>query len=442
MTTDSTINRSQLFWIGVLGLFTAAMNASLRAALSTDIKVTMLDPIDLANSGSMIGETLGAAFLGFAFTLFGVSPFLDNIGMGRLLRIASLCFIGGTLVTLFADNLASGEGIYWWLYTGMFLIGVGWGAVEATINPMTATLYPDEKTHRLNVLHAWWPAGMIVGGLVGVALGAMNLPWQFIFSLVLIPAIAFGVMTTRATFPLTERAQAGISVTEMLKEVFRKPGFFIWFGAMFLTAASELAPGQWVDLALTQKVGMRGILLLIYISALMFVMRHFAGPLAHKLSNSGLLWCSSLLAAIGLYFLAQADSPSSAFLAATFWGAGVCFMWPTMLATVSERYPEGGSWLVGLLGSAGALSMYFVLPRLGAIYDEAKLELAGGADKLAALSNEALQQIEGQATAQSFESVALIPVVLLFVFGAIWIHDRSLAKQNQHRSDAQTETNP
>jgi hypothetical protein len=179
-----------------------------------------------------------------------------------------------------------------------------------------------------------------------------------------------------------------------------------------------------VDIALTQKVGMRGIFLLIYISGLMFVMRHFAGPLAHRLSNSGLLWFSSLFAAIGLYLLARADSPMSAFVAATFWGVGVCFMWPTMLATIAERYPEGGSWLVGLLGSAGALSIYFVLPQLGAMYDRAKIELAGGSAELAALSADALAEIEGTATAQSFEAVAMIPMVLLVIFGGIWLYDR------------------
>jgi MFS family permease len=427
---SSELNHSQLFWIGVLALFTAAMSASMRATVASDIKTEFLDPIDLASSGTMIGESLGAAFLGFAFTLFFTSPLLDNIGMGRLLRVAAGCFIAGTLITVFADSVASGTGIFWCIWSGMFLMGVGWGAVEATINPMTATLYPDEKTHRLNVLHAWWPAGLIVGGLTGVAFGAMAVSWQFTLALVLLPASIFGYMTTRTTFPVTARAQAGISVTDMMKEVVRRPSFFIWFAAMFLTAATELAPGQWVDIALTQKVGMRGIFLLIYISGLMFVMRHFAGPLAHRLSNSGLLWCSSLLAAVGLFLLGRADSAASAFVAATFWGAGVCFMWPTMLATISERYPDGGSWLVGLLGSAGALSTYFVLPQLGAMYDEAKIELAGGPEQLALLSAEALAEIEGTATAQSFEAVAMIPLSLLIVFGAIWLYDRKTGQSS------------
>ena len=76
---------------------------------------------------------------------------------------------------------------------------------------------------------------------------------------------------------------------------------------MFLTAATELAPGQWVDFALSRTVHMPGILLLVYVSALMFVMRHFAGPLVHKLSPIGLLWVSCLMASLGLVALSVAE---------------------------------------------------------------------------------------------------------------------------------------
>ena len=56
-------------------------------------------------------------------------------------------------------------------------------------------------------------------------------------------------------------------------------------------------------------------------------------------------------------------------LAATLWGTGVCYMWPTMLATASERFPRGGALLMGLMGTAGTLSIQFVLPIMGTIYD-------------------------------------------------------------------------
>ena len=163
----------------------------------------------------------------------------------------------------------------------------------------------------------------------------------------------------------------------MFREL-RNPLFLILFASMFLTAASELAPGQWVDFALSRTVGMPGILLLVYVSALMFVMRHFAGPLVHRLSPIGLLWWSCLMAAIGLWLLSVANSPVTALMAATVWGTGVCYMWPTMLGTASERFPRGGALLMGLMGTAGTLSIQFVLPMMGAIYDSTKIEVAGG----------------------------------------------------------------
>ncbi len=427
MKAAGAINPRRLFWIGVLGLFSAAMNTSLRAGIAARLKDQWLSPIDAIHAGEMTGAALGASFLGFSLTLFIASPFLDSIGMRRMLVGAATCLIGGTLLVTNAGSLADGMALFHLVWIGMLLCGIGWGAVEATINPMTTALYPDDKTSRLNMLHAWWPGGLIVGGLASALLGDVD--WRILLGLSMVPALIFGIFAAGAHFPPTERAASGISTKDMFLEILRRPSFLIWFGAMFLTAASELAPGQWVDVALSHRVGMRGILLLVYVSGLMFVLRHFAGIMAHRLSNVGLLWCSSLLAGAGLLLLSRAESPAAAILAATVWGFGVCFMWPTMMASVAERYPRGGSWMIGLMGTAGSLSSYLVLPRLGELYDGAKIDLAGGADQLAQLAGEALAAIEDKAASASFSTLAILPAILLIVFGAIWLKERRSAAQ-------------
>ncbi|MBV1901185.1 MAG: MFS transporter [Kordiimonadaceae bacterium] len=424
MTKTDIYNRRKLFWIGLIALFTAGMSASLRATIAGDIKSDYLDALDLLNSGKMIAEALGVSFLGFAITLFISSPLLDTIGMKRMLALAATGFIAGSGLIATAPIFFDGSAVYSAIWAGMLLSGIGWGGVEATINPMTTALYPEEKTHRLNVLHAWWPAGIIVGGLLGVGLGSMGASWQLLILLVAIPAVIFAVMSIGTAFPKTERAEAGIPTSEMFKEVLRRPSFLIWFALMFMTAATELAPGQWVDIALSKVAGMRGILILVYVSGLMFVMRHFAGPLVHRLSNPGLLMLSSLLACLGLYMLSAATGPVSIFVAATIWGIGVCYMWPTMLASVAERFPRGGSWMIGLLGSAGALSIYFILPILGAVYDRAKIDAAGGADAFAGLTGGALDSVLITAASQSFKTVAVIPAILVVLFAAIWIFEK------------------
>ncbi|MDA1075564.1 MAG: MFS transporter [Proteobacteria bacterium] len=188
------------------------------------------------------------------------------------------------------------------------------------------------------------------------------------------------MLTLKAVFPVTERVAAGVSHRDMYMEILRSPGFWIWFVCMMLTATSELAPGQWVDLTLSNVVGMPGILVLIYVSALMFVMRHFAGAFAERLSAVGLLWFSSLLAAVGLYMLSMVSSPMGAFVAASVWGMGACFMYPTMLACVAERYPKGGAFLMGLMGFAAGMAVQFVLPIFGLIwlFDKRQKQSAGG----------------------------------------------------------------
>ena len=416
---------TRLFLVSSLALATAGINASLRAATAADLQRVFLDPVDKVHSAERIGNILGVPFLGFALTIAIGSPLLDIIGMGLLLPLSAILFSAGMLIMIFAGSLASGAAIYRVLWVGAVVAGVGWGLVETVINPLIATLYTDQKTARLNAVHAWWPGGLVMGGLLGVGMSTWGLGWQAKLGVVFLPAVAVVVLSAGLKFPPTERAAAGVSMNQMFREL-GNPLFAVLFGSMFLTAASELAPGQWVDLALSRTVHMPGILLLVYVSALMFLMRHFAGPLVDKLSPIGVLWFSCLMASAGLVALSFAESPATGLLAATLWGTGVCYMWPTMLATASERFPRGGALLMGLMGTAGTLSIQFVLPLMGAIFDHKKVAVAGGPVAFQALPpGPALERVLGIAAQTSFRSVAILPAILLVVFGAIWLFDRS-----------------
>jgi MFS family permease len=419
-----THNKSRLFWTSSLALCMSGIANALRANAAADLQRVYLDPLDKLHSAEMIGNVLGVPFLAFAITIAISSPLLDIIGMGFLLPLAAVCVSVGMLLMGFAGELATGQGIYNVLWIGAAISGIGWGLTETVINPLVASLYPEDKTAKLNSAHAWWPGGLVIGGLLGVAMSNMQLSFQMKLGLVVLPAIVVLIMSLGVKYPPTERAAAGLSTGSMFKELLN-PMFLVLFLSMFLTAASELAPGQWVDLALSRTVGMPGILLLVYVSGLMFLMRHFAGPLVHKLSPIGVLWFSSLGAALGLVALSYANSPVMGLLAATLWGTGVCYMWPTMLATASERFPRGGALLMGLMGTAGTLSIQFVLPKMGSIYDTAKIELAGGESAFNALQGDALNSVLGGAAQQSFRAVAILPAILLIVFGAIWLYDRS-----------------
>jgi len=267
----------------------------------------------------------------------------------------------------------------------------------------------------------------------------MQVGWRIQYAVIWIPAIIYGLMLIGQRFPPTERKAAGVPTGQMWKEAL-KPLYIVWWCCMLITAALELGPGRWVQGMLSSHVHMPGILLLVYISALMFVMRHFAGPLAHKLSPVGLMWFSSLLAGIGLFALSWAENWVLALVAATVWGVGVCYMWPTMLGVTSERFPKGGAVLMGLTGSAGMLSQFFVVPLMGAIYDHyTQQELPAGhalqtviADKTPQVQA-LLEAARMEAAPYAFRYVSAGAIVLIIVFGAIWARDRAMGGYKAER---------
>jgi MFS family permease len=317
---------------------------------------------------------------------------LDALGMRNLLYLAFALHIVGVLGFIVAPS-------YTMMSLTMLLAGFGNGLVEAVINPLIATMYPEEKTHKLNVLHAWWPGGLIIGGLLGYFMKQANLSWQMQMGVILIPTVVYGVMIFGQQFPLTERKASGVSTGEMLRTGLN-PAFLLLIGCMMITASIELAPGQMVSSVLEKTAGMDGILILVYGSALMFVLRYFAGPIAHRISPIGMMWVSVALAASGLFLLASATTPAMAYVAATVFYVGVCFMWPTMLGITSERFPQGGAFTMGLMGFAGQFALGLVIFNMGKVRDKV-------------------------GDAASFKYVAMMAVAPFVVFALWWFKDKA-----------------
>jgi MFS family permease len=425
MINDSApLHRGRIFILALLALFTAGAAVSVRAATAVHMRGEYLDTLNLARAGEMIGTVLGSAFAGFAVTLFLVSTILAKVGFGRALAAAAALLIAGFALVAFAGSL--GVSPYAGLLIGMVVQGFGWGLVETVINPLTSALYPEDRVARLSILHAWYPGGLVAGSMLALGVDGLALPWRLDLLVLAALALVFGFLALKEKLPdVSLSTDAPVTPGEMIKATLQNPSIFLWVLLMTFTASTEFAPGQWVDVALSQIVGMRGILLLAYVSGLMFVMRHFAGPLVKRLGNIGLLITSSIFATLGLALLGGANSPVSVLLAATVWGFGVAYFWPTMLATVAERYPRSGTMVFGLMGSAGAACTYVVLPRLGAIYDQAKLSAAHGDAALAAHAQGAeLTRILTAAASDSFRSAAIIPFCLVVIFTAIAGADR------------------
>lgn len=220
------LNIGRLFLIGNLSIFMIGLGFAVLATIASDLQTDIFDILDVNNSAAMVGEALGITFTGFALTLLFGSALVDFIGMCAMLTLSAAGYILGSLLVLAAAWLPVADISYWLVPGGLLLTGFGWGAVEAASNPLVAALYPEEKTHRLNVLHAWWPAGIAVGGLSGVALGALGLSWQLNLLFLIVPGVIMFLLAMGTEFPVTERVAEGVSYGEMFTELRNQPSFF------------------------------------------------------------------------------------------------------------------------------------------------------------------------------------------------------------------------
>ncbi|MGD2168267.1 MAG: MFS transporter, partial [Gammaproteobacteria bacterium] len=135
------LDRRLLFFIGNLSIFMIGLGFAVRAGIAGDIQADLFDQIDVATSGTMIGQVIGATFIGFALTLLFGSALVDHLGM-RLMFVFSAAgyILGSGIVAAAALMPVADTTTYWMIYGGFLLTGLGWGAVEAASNPMVTSI--------------------------------------------------------------------------------------------------------------------------------------------------------------------------------------------------------------------------------------------------------------------------------------------------------------
>ena len=345
-------NRKKLLTAGFLTLIAAGIGFAVRGGLlgiwSEQYGFTMTE----------LGQITGGGLLGFGIVILIAGAFIDVIGYKRLMVIALACHLISAVMLFAATpvfNASGKESVYTLLYISMFIFAIGNGICEAVINPLTAALYPEQKTHYLNILHAGWPAGLVIGGLIVFAKGTVG--WEILMATFLIPVVMYGVIVLKEQFPKTAAQEGAVSYGGMLSSLIG-PFFLILLFAHACVGYVELGTDSWIN-KITGKIlssAALGTTLFIYTSLLMTALRFFAGPIVHKISSLGLLLASAVTGAVGLYLVSIGESVPFMFFAATVYALGKTFLWPTMLGVVGERFPQSATVAMALMGFAGMTS--------------------------------------------------------------------------------------
>jgi MFS family permease len=376
--------------------FAVAFAAIVATSFCFALRALVIDDwgLEFGLSETQKGELLGVGLWPFSITIVLLSLLVDRIGFKATFWFAASCHVGGLALVLTANG-------YWSLYFGTFVMALGNGAVEGAANPLIATLYSRDKATWLNRLHAGWPGGLVLSGLMAIALGA-GVNWRIKVALMAIPVALYAVLLLGRSFPVSERVGAGVPYRAMLAEggflsagivialvmlevgrvaelnpatvavaiavltggyaaASRSAGRPLYLALVLIMipqAITELSTDSWISSLMEPHmtaIGLQAGWVLVYTSMLMFVVRIFAGVVIHRIKPLGVLAMASALAAFGLFLLAGATGPAL-LAAATLYGVGKSFFWGTSLGVASEQFPQGGAITINFMAGAGMLA--------------------------------------------------------------------------------------
>ena len=407
-------NAQRLLWAGFLAILATGIGFAIRGGILATWAA------EFGFTGAQLGAIGGAGLTGFCFGVIIGGLVVDKVGYGKLIVAAFVMHVLSAVVTFAATKGQAQDTAYMFLYLGTFIFSLANGTLEAVANPLVSTLFPRNRTHYLNILHASWPAGLVLGGLVGWILGeGMQVSWKIQLGLFLVPTILYGFAFFGQSFPKSEAHEKGLSVWEMMKEVgvlgalvacfliglffkdqlggilaffsgstfFASPTWsllcwgvaaalliivgvktnfsvgsvllFVLFVTHAMVGAVELGTDGWIQ-NITGNIltPAQGKILFVFTSLLMFSLRFTADFIERtlKLSPIGLLLLCATLAMVGLRMVSGIGSFAGAMIALAVYALGKTFFWPTMLAVVGDRFPRTGAVAMSIMGGIGMMS--------------------------------------------------------------------------------------
>ena len=204
--------KSMLFWASFLALTAAGVGFVLRSLGGNTFWGAHFEISD-----AQVGALFGAGLWPIAITMILFSLLVDKIGYKASMFCAFALQALGAVLTIFAGSFEI-------MMAACLVSGLGHGVVEAVINPLCASIYREEKSKWLNILHASWPAGIVIGGVAWLTMfkGGEGMNWAGAapaFWFMFLPVIAYGVMFGLCKkFPVDERVENDIPMSDMLKE--------------------------------------------------------------------------------------------------------------------------------------------------------------------------------------------------------------------------------
>jgi len=321
------------------------------------------------SSDAQQGLFLGAVFFGFTVALLVSGPLADRRGIRPPLAFSAACQLVGYVLISQATRP-------WQAVAGAFTVGAGAGVTDALLTPLVCALFPSQRARMSNLLHAFYPIGLVLGSGLLLVLMRLHWSWRPMFLLLALLACPYGVAAL--FLPLPAQSHQGSDRLHTRRIVFSGP-FVMLFLVMFLSGATELGPSAWLPAFIEKAIqGSRtqGGLGLMFFGATMAVGRLGASALVHRLGVKRLFAAEGILCSASLLLAAMPVGAWFSLCWLTVLGFCVACFWPTALAWAGDQFPRAGASMFSLLSAAGAFGGVAAPVAIGVIADRLSLNVA------------------------------------------------------------------
>ena len=329
---------------------------------------------DLGMDHAQRGVFLSTAFWGMALGLLLAGPIADRLGFRRVLPVSAVLQAGG----LYLISSAQGQ---WQLLAGGTVLGIGSGVADALFTPLACAVYPGRRTRITNVIHTFFPIGVVLTISAILVLIHWGWTWRAIFAGLAVLALPHGLSVL--FLPLPRKAHQG-SRRLTAREMLQRSAFLLMLGMIFLTCVIQTGPALWLPNFIEEVTGASraaGAIGMMLFAMTMIGGRLIAPVIVERLGRklffvvgSGLCAASLLLAAapVGTVFT-------------VFWlcvlGFSVAGFVPTILAWAGDSFSQAGASMYSLLLALGCSGSAIGPIVIGLVAEH--LGLAGGIAMLA-----------------------------------------------------------
>ncbi|MBE6825899.1 MAG: MFS transporter [Ruminococcus sp.] len=306
-----------------LGLDLGQITSLITINFTTQLLVDLLAARCIDKIGYRAGIVVAHVFAAAGFVMLAVLPFVMPAYIGILLSV--ICY------------------------------AIGGGLLEVLVSPIVEACPTAHKEKTMSLLHSFYCWGQVGVVLISTLFLMCCAQWRILALIwALLPAVNAVVFLRVPIAPLVEE---GSSMT--IRQLFRKPVFWLLMFLMFCAGACELAVSQWASafaeqgLNVSKTIGdLAGPM---FFAVLMGLARLLYGKWGDRVDLRKFIAASGILCAGAYLLTALSPWPVLSLLGCGICGFSVGIFWPGTFSMAASALKKGGTAMFAFLALAGDL---------------------------------------------------------------------------------------